>query len=156
MQAKIVKKGNQTNKLLKELNQKSKVHVGHYNDQGEHYSGLTYPDLMKLHHFGTGAGRGQIPARPVLSILGFRVNNNIRKVFFGVSEVFKKGSYSSNVLKYLTKVGNVMQRMERDIFGDTSTLASNSSTTVTLKQGRNQPLVDTEDLRNKIEVRIKK
>ena len=156
MKARIVKKGNQTDKLLKELNQQTKVHVGHYNDQGEHYSGMTYPDLMKLHHNGTGAGRGEIPARPVLDILAFRVNNNIRKVFFGVSNVFKKGTYSANVIKYLTKVGSVLKGMERDVFGDTSALTSNRPKTVSLKQGRDQPLVDTEDLRNKIEVRIKK
>lgn len=156
MKAKIVKKGKQTEKLLKKLNLKSSVQVGHFQDQGQHYSEMSYPELMKLHHVGTGTGPGEIPARPILDILDFRVAQNKRKAFFGVKTVFKEADYKYSVRKYLLKVGERLRKMERAIFGDTAALAGNKPKTISMKQGKNTPLIDTGDLKSKIEVRFKK
>lgn len=156
MKGRIQKRGNQSTKLLKHLGKKQKVSVGHFEDGSRHHSGYTFPELMQLHHVGTGEGKGEIPARPVLSILAYRVDQNPRKVFTGIKAIFKSNQYTQSVEVYLKKVGARLKTMERSIFGDSSVLTPNKPLTLSHKQGRNTPLVDTKSLRDNIKVRFKK
>ena len=54
MEAKIVKKGKTLEKMLasiKSLNGQN-IKVGHFREQGKHYSGMSYPALLKFWAFG--------------------------------------------------------------------------------------------------------
>jgi len=55
-------------KLLRDVKEGSEefVEVGWFKEQGQHYSGLSYPDLAKVHRNGV-----QVPKRDILGILLF-------------------------------------------------------------------------------------
>lgn len=160
MKLKIVKTGKTSERLLKKLNNKIGVEVGHFKDQGNHDSGLTYPELMNKHHFryttdylGTEV---EVPGRPVLDIVGFKIDSSPNYFFNGIQDILNRKFTKVSVKEFLGDVGERVQREEQDIIGDASEIRANSATTIRLKQGRNTPLEDTGDLKSKVDVRVKR
>ncbi len=122
---------------------KEHVAVGHFEESGVHYSGFTYPELMKLHH----NGNDHFPPRPVLEIL---FQNHLQILSHpDVARAMKVYADSKMLEKDLTKmlraVGKALAIEETEIFG-TSQLTVNKKSTEQQKGGRNTPLIDTGEL----------
>lgn len=121
------------------------VEVGHFKDSGMHYSGMTYPELMILHHYGVP--EKNIPPRPVLDIL--RANFHKPLSHPEVKKAFEKLSSTmctkNDLITFLESVGEAIRDEEVDIFGS-SRLTSNSRAVAASKPDGNTPLVDTQDL----------
>lgn len=121
------------------------VSIGHFEESGLHYSGFTFPDLMKLHHNGVD---GHIPPRPVLEHL-FHSHRQILN-HPGVLKAMKRYADSrmleADLVRMLRTVGEILGHEEVDIFGSNK-LFKNHDTTIRLK-GEDAPLVDTEELVN--------
>lgn len=120
------------------------VDIGHFEESGQHYSGFTFPELMKLHHKGYEG----VPARPVLEYL-FHNHLNILD-HPDVLRAMKRYTDSKMTEKDLTTmlkaVGRAMAMEEVDIFGSNA-LVRNSRSTIRIK-GEDAPLVHTQDLVN--------
>lgn len=145
-------KGNYTKALerLKEI-RKDKVEVGHFEEQGEHHSGLTYVELMAYHHRGNP--EQNLPARPVLDILRFRLRNlenpRIKSIAREwLTNINRQGSTEQMLLQ----LAKVIAKEEQKIFGDTSALIRNSPLTIALK-GSNNPLIERGDLKEAVSYR---
>lgn len=105
--------------------------------------------LMKMHH--VGIPEHKVPARPIKSILNMQLEGDVTP--FKAFDKALMGKFSPTEIKVgLHAVGNNIKEMEKQIFGDTSLLDSNSSFIQALK-GKDEPLVDEEILKNNIEVR---
>lgn len=144
-----VRKGNQLEKLLQRVKQLNgeNVKVGHFKRQGLHNSGMTYPQLMAIHH--SGNPEKNLPARPVLDILFFR---NRRLTDTAIKLAFKqwgrrKITNSSNA-ELLDDLGKYFRSAEKEIFGS-SALAPNAVP----PKDSNNPLILKGDLRSKVAYR---
>lgn len=133
-------------KKLKNLRKAHNHHVdiGHFIESGEHYSGFTFPDLMKLHHRGVP---GHFPPRPVLEILRINYLNILSHPdIVRLMERYSKANFSEQALiDLLQGVGKVLGEEEVEIFGSNK-LAMNAPETRAMKGGINLPLIMTEDL----------
>lgn len=121
---------------------KEHVEIGHFEESGMHYSGFTFPELMKLHHKGYEG----VAARPVLEHL---FQNHLKILsHLDVMRAMKRYADSRMTEKDLTSmlqaVGRAMADEEVDIFGS-SMLASNRQGTINIK-GEDAPLVHTQEL----------
>jgi hypothetical protein len=152
--AKITKKSNKLDEMVKQLMliHNKKVEVGHFAEQGVHSkTGLSYIEMMKLHHTGYQISAFQfVPPRPVLDVLGFKIRNlkniTLRKIIKNWSKrEFNLFSHK----KLLEDLGIAIGKIERGIFGNTSLLESNAPLTIAIK-GKDAPLVDTGELKNKV------
>lgn len=142
---KLKKVGNSFEKLLAPILslENEKVEVGHFQEQGEHYSGYTYPELMKIHHYGMDPTGGvEIPPRPVLDYLFF---NNMDLQDPKIKRVMRawgrrEPSEQSNA-QLLEDLGKILAKKEKEIFGKTPPLIPNAP-------GKNpsNPLILTGDL----------
>ncbi len=130
------------------------VSVGHFEESGKHPDAdMSYPDLMKLHHFGghaSGITNSEVPARPVLEILQDSMptptkDKSIIKAIKGA----KKGSFTREAVKgMLDEIGFIIGSEEKSIFGS-DRLVGNSAFTIRLKGG-DSPLIDAGSLVNHI------
>lgn len=141
-------------KALKDLNGEG-VEVGHFKDQGKHSnSELTYAELMAVHNNPQGHGLDW-PARPVLDILEHQHRNlsapEIKKL---LKKYLENNPSEKNNEKLLEGLGEFLREEEKKIFGSAQ-LAANASSTVE-KKGRNEPLVDSSELKNKTAYRTSK
>jgi len=139
-------KRNPNNLLQKNLRalrklQGSEVEFGHFSEQGTHYSGYSYPQLMAFHHNGSDpSGVVHVLPRPLILILK-RSNPNllsdseVRRAFKDWS--MRLPSQKSNRI-LLDSIGRRMSKKERDIFGDVRLGVTSNPT----------PLVLTGDLRD--------
>ena len=147
----VRKVGNNIQKQLKKLYQlhQQKVEVGHFKEQGVHSTaGISYADLMRKHHNGYELGGTKVPARPVLTVLNFRLGGVGKSLVKTYLRQWSKTPVTpqSNML-LLDNIGKDVREMEKSIFGVASEfMPSNSSLTISLKGGQNTPLVDTEEL----------
>lgn len=146
----LKRKDKKLNKLVGGIRNlaKEKVQIGHFESQGMHYSGYTYPQLMALQHNPIANGFN-FPPRPVLDILFFR---NERLDAPEINTILKKysqgGPTPSNNKMLLDNLGKFLRRKEKEIFGS-SVLPPNAPMTIK-KKGRNSPLIDTRQLLNKV------
>ena len=128
-------------RLLKADNEH--VSVGHFEESGMHYSGFTFPELMKLHHRGVD---GHFPARPVLEHL-FNANRKILSqpdVARAMKIYADSRMTEKDLVRMLRAVGKALAEEEVDIFGSNK-LIKNSPGTIRIK-GEDAPLVATEEL----------
>ena len=155
MQARIIKKGKDTEKLLRSFaNLASKsLRVGHFEADGKHYSGMSYPDLMELHHTGTGTGSGEIPPRPILDLLSYRIFNTRGIRDLVVKREINKLLKNPEKISLLNVVGEQIVKIEKSLFGSGGPLLANSPYTIALK-GRDDPLVDSGTLRDKVRYEV--
>jgi len=128
------------------------VEVGHFEDQGKHYSGYTYPELMAFHNKELGFENAHVPPRPILDITKFRVGNSSSSVFVGMDKVFESGLSKRSLKSYMKLIGSRIKDVEKDVFGD-SALTKNADVTIILKKSE-KPMIDQGDLKNKVEVRL--
>lgn len=139
-------KETKTEKRLKNLMKANRkyVEVGHFAESGEHSSGFSFSDLMKLHHNGTDT----IPSRPVLEYL--RINFLKVTEHPEVRRLMKQYSKSDmgrdELIRMLQGVGRVLAEEETEIFGNSPPLDINSKVTQERKGGVNLPLIETGEL----------
>jgi hypothetical protein len=143
----LKRQGSQFKILTQQLLRLNKefVEIGHFKSQGKHKtSGMTYPELMALHH--TGNPEKNLPARPVLDILFFR-NRQLKDE--GLQRIFKawnnRKSGDKSDARFLNDIGKFFIQEEKKVFGSTS-LAPNA---VPPKRFNN-PLILTGDLKSKV------
>ena len=152
--AKFSRKSKDIEEALKKLIKSSGagVDVGHFKESGMHYSGMTFPELMQLHH--TGSFENNIPARPVLSILfenEYKLAEKppIKKL---IMEYMESDLSDASLEKMLSGIGKYLSAKEKRIFGS-SLLAENAKSTQEMKGGRNSPLIDTGSLVDEVAYR---
>lgn len=118
------------------------VEVGHFQEQGEHYSGYTFVELMYYHHTGSDP-RGDQPVqpRPVLNFLRAFLNLSDPKYNRAIRNWFKRPPSSASHGKLLADIGALISEEEKAIFGNSALLTVTDNPT---------PLVDTGDLRDKV------
>lgn len=131
-------------KTLKSLDGQS-VKVGHFAESGEHYSGLSYPDLMAVHHFGR-----VVTPRKIVSLFNIRMKKILTNNNFTVA---MKAWAKSNLTKedsnkLLEAFGSELVNQEKALFGkpDMFMPPTNSKKAVGVS-GPTAPLVDRGDLR---------
>lgn len=121
---------------------KEHVEIGHFEESGMHYSGFTFPELMKLHHKGYEG----VAARPVLEHL---FQNHLKilnhpDVMRAMKRYADSRMTEKDLIRMLQAVGRALADEEVDIFGSNS-LARNSTSTINIK-GEDAPLVHTQEL----------
>jgi len=151
LSVKVLQQGNKFNQLVKRIRNlaNESVEVGHFAQQGTHHSGMSYPELMRLHHTGGSSSGVPIPPRPVQTILKFR-NTKLAKP--GINKAFrdyaKRKSNRASTGKLLSDIGVFLRDEEKKIFGSPD-LAPNAVP----PKDRNNPLIVTGDLKNKVAYR---
>ena len=138
-------------KRFKELEGKS-LEVGFFSQNGTHPSGLTYTNLFAIQSFGSKAVG--IPKRPVLD-LNFQLWNPVSsnklikkqlKLFFSnINSPTPPIKFS----KVLDNIAGSYVQSTRTVFGDSTLLTVNASSTVQYK-GKQSPLVETGHLRDNL------
>ena len=122
----------------------TKVSSGWFNEQGRHYSGYTYPELMAYHHDGGIAG--EVPSRKPKVVAFQRLRED--------KELVKKALkvWSTDVLKsqkanqaLLTTIGKDTVGKLKGAFKAGELVPPNTEFTIALK-GSDVPLRDTDDL----------
>lgn len=130
---------------------KQKVEVGHFQEQGNHsQTGISYVNMMKMHHTGYEFDGKTVPSRMVLTVLGISIGGNLKGVI--KSHFLKWGkvpnTFNSRML-LLNGIGKDLREAEKSIFGIPSQfIPMNAPMTVRFKEGRNTPLVDSGELRD--------
>lgn len=134
---------------LKKIHQES-VSVGYFQEQGEHYSGMTYPELMAVLEFGTKDGR--IPPRLMKHKVAYFFNppasNKVIKN--SLSDYFKVRSNTS-ITQTFTKIAEEYRHSMWQLFGNIR--PSNADVTIRLK-GFNSPYIDTGDLNRNLSYKL--
>ena len=124
--------------------------TGYFEEQGNHQGAasegndISYVDLMEMQHFGTD----KIPSRPLLSISAGELKRGYDKDLFRFCKdaCGQVGRLPSNS----KKIGREMRDYSKAIFGDVGAMDSNAPLTQALKGGRDEPLVDTGELRDNL------
>lgn len=142
MRLKIKKKGKDMEKLLRQLHSftQQTIQAGHFKEQGEHHSGMSYPELMALHHAAQANGMN-FPDRPVLDILFHSRDVFNKPEAANILRRYKDSKVSAGSDKaFLEDLGQYLVSKEKEVFG--------SGELAPTKAG-NPPLVDTGDLRDR-------
>lgn len=157
---KIKKKGKQVDQLLKKLEavQGLNVSIGHFEEDGPHYSGYTYPELMALHHNGVNTGdsltNAHITPRPVMDFVVREVEGDVNKYF----DPIEKALVDFNFNQAFDQIGENIVELEKSIIGSSPPLDRVKPTTLALrKQSKeNTPLEDTGSLKSKVKHKLGK
>lgn len=124
MDIKVEKKGKKLDKILKNIQKLNKqvLEVGHFSDQGLHYSGMTYPELLAYWARGitvSGVG-GRVIQDPksqfifqYLSTHDFSKNVRIKAA---LDKWYRNLTNNPNP-SLLDNVGLVLQEEYKDVFG---------------------------------------
>lgn len=148
-------------KRIREL-QEAEIEVGYFQEQGNHYSGISYPDLIALH--ANGSEEMNMPSRDVMGT-SFDIFN---------ADYANEKKLKSNIEKYLSniksksapisvnKLGESWSDSFMDsanaVFGNPLFLAPNSEFTKRLKDlagvDPDKPLVWTGDLQDNLTYRF--
>jgi hypothetical protein len=157
MKLKVRKEGKKLEKIKNNIFQLNKkyVQVGHFGSQGMHSKApYDYPALMlKLHVGGSLFSNTPMPPRPLLNILWAK-NARLQDPLFkkAIIDWAKRPQTVNSNKKLLDDLGKVLTRKGRALFGKTPPLAVNAPMTIK-KKGRNSPLVETGELRDKFSYR---
>lgn len=125
----------------------TKVTSGWFDEQGKHYSGYTYPDLMAFHHDGGLAG--EVPSRKPKVVAFQRVRDDkelVKKALKVWSRDVLKSQKANQAL--LTTLGKDAVGKLKGAFKVGELVPPNSEYTIALK-GSSEPLRDTDDLYNR-------
>jgi hypothetical protein len=112
------------------------VEVGHFEEQGVHYSGMTYPELLALHHRGI---EGVFPPKQIITLLYFKLLSLDTPE---VDEIKNQWLKNKDCKKLLENLGRYISKVEYDLFGRVSFPYMPPDATKT-------PLFETGDLRSK-------
>lgn len=130
---------------VKELGN-SRVEVGHFEEQGKHSSGYSYVELMKMHHYGHNPeGAQPFPERPLIDYFYFK-NLELQdpRINQAILAWCKTSPTKESNIKLLDTIGGIMAAKEKELFGQSPPLAPNAES-----KGKNSPLVDSGELREK-------
>lgn len=125
MKITIKKKGKQLEKLLKNLQDlnNSSVEIGHFQSQGTHYSGMTYPELLQFWARGIEAegvsGRLIQDARAqwvTEDFLTHEVSRNL-KIKTALDKWYRNLDKSNPASDLLDEVGVTLREEYKDVFG---------------------------------------
>lgn len=156
LKVKVKKVGNKFDTLvkgIKDLNNEN-VQVGHFGNEKHPNSDLTYAELMAVHNNPVAHGLDW-PPRPVLDILVANNRNlNDPKIKAALRKYSRLEPNPANNEMLLEELGKILAQKEKDIFGS-SELAPNAPSTIAQK-GRNEPLVDSSALKNKVSYKTSK
>lgn len=153
MKLKVKKQGKKLEKLRNNIRglHKQNVKVGHFRKQGMHSTApYSYPTLMlKLHVGGSFFSNTPLPPRPLLTLLWAK-NLRLKDASFrqAILAWAKRPQTQNSNIKLLNDMGATLTRKGKALFGKTPPLAPNAPLTIK-KKGRNSPLVDTGELRDK-------
>lgn len=111
------------------------VEVGHFAEQGQHYSKLLYSELMALWHMGKVPNQ---PARMLMSVLYAKLQNLEHPTIRKARDEWKR---TGNTNGLLDRMGRELRAMEKGLFGAVSEQMPPDST--------GTPLVETGSLRDK-------
>jgi hypothetical protein len=119
-QSSVVKKGSKLDQIAnsyKELTGET-IEVGHFQRQGKHYSGLTYPQLLKIWEVGGPNGTGFIKSSKKQFMLRFNKIVEDRKYQSVISQFNEKTHLkSTGVNKFLNMIARIVKEDYKDIFG---------------------------------------
>jgi len=141
---KVVRKTKNIERLIEKIKKLKLANVqsGYFIEQGIHTTiDMPYTTLMQTHEFGFG-----VPQRHLrLSTLDIVSNSKVNR------KELKSFLYSGESLEdYLNKTGSRITNTAKSLFGVVSSrVPSNAPMTIALKQGRDEPLVDSGELRDK-------
>lgn len=138
----VTRKTRNLEKLLAKMEKlaKENVETGVFVDQGEHpNAGMSYVDLAVMHE----EGDGDFPPRTVRPLILNAMSNN--PFLSKMNKHLKSYLLGDNSLNYaLSYIGQDMRDLGKGYLGEINPpdMPQNSPYTVTLKGGRNTPLVD--------------
>ena len=136
------------NRIMRDLQKLYGMEVvaGMLKDSGKAENGASYVDIATWNEYGTS----RIPSRPFI-----RISADTNKAAWAklaqqcVNDVIDGDSPRDAA----QVVGHRMVEDIRKVFGDTSKLKANAPSTIA-KKGRNEPLVDSGEMRRRVNSRI--
>ena len=136
------------NRIMRDLEKLYGMEVvaGMLKDSGKAENGASYVDIAAWNEYGTS----RIPSRPFI-----RISADTNKAAWGrlaqqcVNNVID-GDSPRDAAQVL---GHKMVEDIRKVFGDTSKLKANAPSTIA-KKGRNEPLVDSGEMRRRVNFRV--
>lgn len=136
------------NRIMRDLQKLYGMEVvaGMLRDSGKAENGASYVDIAAWNEYGTS----RIPSRPFI-----RISADTNKAAWAkmaqqcVNDVIDGDSPRDAA----QVVGHRMVEDIRKVFGDTSKLKANAPSTIK-KKGRNEPLVDSGEMRRRVNFRI--
>ena len=137
------------NRIMRDLQKLYGMEVvaGMLKDSGKASNGASYVDIATWDEHGTG----RIPSRPFIRISADTNKQSWEKLAQQcVNNVIDGGSPRDAA----QVVGHRMVEDIRKVFGDTSMLKANAPSTIKKKKGRNEPLVDSGEMRRRVNFRI--
>lgn len=158
LRTRLKKNKNLLPKLRKQLEKlrNKKVEYGYFQSQGEHYSGLTYPELMNILEFGS-ISSDRIPPRMVFTYT-YKANpvSKNKEVQSHLSEyIMSITTRAKDPNPMLRNIASDYIQKTLSLFGHPSQVnVSNKDSTIRQKQGNNTPLVWTGDLAEKMAYRL--
>jgi len=140
-------------KKFKEL-QNQYVEIGYFDNEMHSEAEMSYASLMTILEFGSP--ENNIPARyPFHQVAHTKLPSDNAGVKKAIKDHLKNIMGKSDSSDLLAYIGKYYQKELKAIFGDTSRLEPNAPATVAIK-GRNEPLVDTQELRDNLGYRTSK
>lgn len=136
------------NRIMRDLQKLDGMEVvaGMLKDSGKASNGASYVDIATWNEYGTR----RIPSRPFIRISADTNRQAWAKMAQQCVNDVIDGDSPSEAAKV---VGHRMVEDIRKVFGDTSQLKDNAPSTIK-KKGRNEPLVDSGEMRRRVNFRI--
>ena len=122
------------------------VVAGMLRDSGKASNGASYVDIATWNEYGTG----HIPSRPFIRISADTNKQAWEKLAQQCVNNVIDGDSPRDAAQV---VGHKMVEDIREVFGDTSMLKANAPSTIK-KKGRNEPLVDSGEMRRRVNFRV--
>lgn len=136
------------NRIMRDLQKLDGMEVvaGMLKDSGKASNGASYVDIATWNEYGTR----RIPSRPFIRISA----DTNRQTWAKIAQQCVNNVIDGDSPRDAAQViGHRMVEDIREVFGDTSKLKANAPSTIA-KKGRNEPLVDSGEMRRRVNFRI--
>ena len=136
------------NRIMRDLQKLDGMEVvaGMLRDSGKASNGASYVDIATWNEYGAR----RIPSRP---FIGISADTN-RQTWAKIAQQCVNDVIDGNSPTEAARViGHRMVEDIRKVFGDTSKLKANAPSTIK-KKGRNEPLVDSGEMRRRVNFRV--
>jgi hypothetical protein len=156
-QSSVVKKGSKLDQIAnsyKELTGET-IEVGHFQRQGKHYSGLTYPQLLKFWMTGVTPDGKSVPIKNVKAQFNYMIQRSgFSRQFMMELKDWNKTSHlkKNTVNKLLILLGRAAKEDYKDLFG----MRSFPFMPQTTSDDHSTPLYETGDLADNTAYRTSK
>ena len=136
------------NRIMRDLEKLDGMEIvaGMLKDSGKADNGASYVDIATWNEYGTR----RIPSRPFIRISADTNRQAWAKMAQQCVNDVIDGDSPAEAAKV---VGHRMVEDIRKVFGDTSKLKANAPSTIK-KKGRNEPLVDSGEMRKRVNFRV--